>query len=128
LYRLFVFSRPAESCGASPRPRGKTPELNACSASSSPNLSAANLNRLTAIGGAALGYDLRHNIALVPAAASGTGSAATYLYNSENMLVGGGGIALAYDPLMRLYQVGATRWAYDSGSASGTQLATPIAG
>jgi len=71
------------------------------------------LNRLTAIGGAALGYDLRHNIALVPAAASGTGSAATYLYNSENLLVGGGGIALAYDPLMRLYQVGATRWAYD---------------
>ncbi|HWT13702.1 MAG TPA: hypothetical protein VN231_13185 [Allosphingosinicella sp.] len=65
---------------------------------------------------------------MVPAAASGTGSAATYLYNSENMLVGGGGIALAYDPLMRLYQVGATRWAYDSGSASGTQLATPIAG
>jgi len=71
------------------------------------------LNRLTAIGGAALGYDVRHNIALVPAAASGTGSAATYLYNSENLLVGGGGIALAYDPLMRLYQVGATRWAYD---------------
>ena len=30
------------------------------------------------------------------------------------MLTSGGGITLAYDPLMRLYQASSSRWAYDN--------------
>jgi RHS repeat-associated protein len=57
------------------------------------------LNRLTSIGGSAVTHDARGNVTLDPT----TGK--TLSYDSENKLTGGsGGVALAYDPLGRLYQ------------------------
>jgi RHS repeat-associated protein len=71
------------------------------------------LNQLTQVDGAQVQYDLGRNITLVPAAASSSGADTSYTYNSENMLVAGGAITLAYDPLMRLFQASSARWAYD---------------
>lgn len=70
-------------------------------------------NEVIATDGVTVTYDGRRNIATLPAPASGTGVATAYTYNSENMLTAGGATTLAYDPLMRLYQVSTTRWAYD---------------
>jgi RHS repeat-associated protein len=71
------------------------------------------LNQLTSIGGAATAHDANGNVTTDPT------SGKTYTYSSENLLTGStGGTAasLAYDPLLRLYQVtGAStvRFAYD---------------
>ena len=52
---------------------------------------------MTSSGPSAIAYDdSRRNITDIGATA--------YAYNSENMLVSGGGITLAFDPLMRLHQ------------------------
>jgi hypothetical protein len=63
------------------------------------------LNEITATGATGLSYDARHNIAAI--------GATTYSCNAENMLTSGGGANLLYDPLLRLYQLSATRRAYD---------------
>jgi RHS repeat-associated protein len=71
-------------------------------------------NQYTAIASITPSYDAKGNLT----SAGGT----TYAYTSENLLTSAsGGIALAYDPAMRLYQTsggsaGTTRFAYD-GSA-----------
>ncbi|HYI49646.1 MAG TPA: hypothetical protein VEX35_14400, partial [Allosphingosinicella sp.] len=62
------------------------------------------LNQVTATSGSSLSYDARGNVIAVPAAASPTGSAATYDYYAENGLVHGpGGSAFIPDPLGRLF-------------------------
>ncbi len=69
------------------------------------------LNQLTSIGGAATTHDTRGNLTTDPT----TGK--TYSYSSENLLkTATGGVTLAYDPLLRLYDVtgpATTRFAYD---------------
>ena len=64
------------------------------------------LNQHTAAGSVALGYDARGNLT-----SSGT---TTYAYSVENMLTSAStGATLGYDPMLRLYQVGGTRFQYD---------------
>ena len=64
------------------------------------------LNQHTTAGSVALGYDARGNL-------TSSGSTA-YTYRSENLLAAAtGGVSLAYDPMLRLYQVGGTRFQYD---------------
>lgn len=64
------------------------------------------LNQHTAAGSVALGYDARGNLT-----SSGT---TTYAYSVENMLTSAStGATLSYDPMLRLYQVGGTRFQYD---------------
>ena len=67
------------------------------------------LNQLTSAGAVALGYDGRGN--LTSSGASG------YSYSSENLLMSGPGVTLAYDPLGRLFSVtgasGTTKFQYD---------------
>src|SRR5206468_2644136 len=69
------------------------------------------LNELVTVGGTAAAYDSKGNLTTDPATAK------TYGYSSENLLTSAsGGVTLAYDPLLRLYQtVGAatTRFMYD---------------
>jgi RHS repeat-associated protein len=71
------------------------------------------LNQLTSVGGTATAHDAKGNLTFDPT------SGKTYSYSSENLLTGStGGTAasLAYDPLLRLYQVSGaatTRFAYD---------------
>jgi RHS repeat-associated protein len=69
------------------------------------------LNQLTSIGGGATAHDARGNLTSDPT----TGK--TYGYSSENLLTSAsGGVSLAYDPSMRLYQfagASTTRFAYD---------------
>jgi RHS repeat-associated protein len=73
------------------------------------------LNQLTSIGGSATTHDARGNLTSDPT----TGK--TYSYSSENLLTGAsGGVTLAYDPQLRLYQVAGaatTRFAYDGVNA-----------
>jgi RHS repeat-associated protein len=68
------------------------------------------LNQLTVIGGTSTSHDARGNMT-----ADGLGR--TFGYSSENLLTSAsGGVTLAYDPAMRLYQVAGaatTRFAYD---------------
>jgi RHS repeat-associated protein len=68
------------------------------------------LNQLASIGGASTSHDARGNMT-----ADGLGR--TFGYSSENLLTSAsGGVTLAYDPAMRLYQVAGaatTRFAYD---------------
>jgi RHS repeat-associated protein len=69
------------------------------------------LNQLTAIGSTTPTYDTKGNLTY----AGGT----TYGYSSENLLTSAsGGVALTYDPALRLYQLsggspGTQRFAYD---------------
>lgn len=67
------------------------------------------LNQMTATGTSSVTHDARGNVTAI--------GSAGYTYTSENMLTGGpGGVGLAYDPLLRLYQTAAaatTRFAYD---------------
>ena len=77
------------------------------------NYAANGLNQYTASGGTVPTYDARGNLT--------SAGSTTYTYNSENMLVSAsGGVTLAYDPLLRLYQtVGGgitTRMVYDGQS------------
>ncbi|MEJ7777003.1 MAG: RHS repeat-associated core domain-containing protein [Sphingomicrobium sp.] len=69
------------------------------------------LNRLTSVGGTATTHDARGNLTSDPT------SGKTYGYSSENLLTSAsGGVTLAYDPVLRLYQVAGTattRFAYD---------------
>ena len=69
------------------------------------------LNQLTNVGGSATSHDARGNLTSDPT----TGK--TYGYSSENLLTSAsGGVTLAYDPQLRLYQVAGaatTRFAYD---------------
>jgi RHS repeat-associated protein len=75
------------------------------------NYAANGLNQYTASGSVTPTYDARGNLT--------SAGGATYAYNSENMLTSAsGGITLAYDPMLRLYQTaggtpGTTRFAYD---------------
>ncbi|HEX8584783.1 MAG TPA: RHS repeat-associated core domain-containing protein [Allosphingosinicella sp.] len=68
------------------------------------------LNQLATIGGTNTAHDARGNMT-----ADGLGK--TFGYSSENLLTGAsGGVTLAYDPALRLYQVAGattTRFAYD---------------
>jgi RHS repeat-associated protein len=69
-------------------------------------------NQYTAVASITPTYDTKGNLT--------SAGATTYAYTSENLLTSAsGGIALAYDPGMRLYQTsggsaGTTRFAYDS--------------
>jgi RHS repeat-associated protein len=69
------------------------------------------LNQYTASGSVTPTYDTKGNLI--------SAGGATYAYSSENLLTSAtGGITLAYDPAMRLYQIaggtpGTTRFAYD---------------
>jgi|GEM_PF-3456918 len=64
------------------------------------------LNQHSAAGSVARDYDARGNLT-----SSGTTS---YAYSVENMLTGAStGATLGYDPKLRLYQVGGTRFQYD---------------
>jgi RHS repeat-associated protein len=69
------------------------------------------LNQLSSIGGTATAHDTKGNLTTDPT----TGK--TYDYSSENLLTSAsGGVALSYDPAMRLYQLAGgatTRFAYD---------------
>lgn len=72
------------------------------------------LNQYVASGPVIPTYDARGNLT--------SAGSATFAYNSENMLKSAsGGISLAYDPLLRLYEVGGTsgvtRFAYDGHDA-----------
>src|SRR3546814_8912473 len=73
------------------------------------------LNQYTAAAGASLGYDARGNLTSI--------GADGYTYSSENLLkTGPGSAALAYDPLLRLYQVTkgtTTRFTYDGLAMAG---------
>ncbi len=68
-------------------------------------------NQYSAVASITPTYDAKGNLT--------SAGATTYAYTSENLLTSaGGGIALAYDPAMRLYQTsggsaGTTRFAYD---------------
>jgi RHS repeat-associated protein len=68
------------------------------------------LNQLATIGGTTTAHDARGNMT-----ADGLGK--TFGYSSENLLTGAsGGVTLAYDPALRLYQVAGattTKFAYD---------------
>jgi RHS repeat-associated protein len=72
------------------------------------------LNQLTSVGGVTASYDTRGNLTSDPM------SGKTYGYSSENLLTSAsGGVTLAYDPLLRLYQVAGaatTRFAYDGSN------------
>ena len=69
-------------------------------------------NQYTAVASITPTYDSKGNLT--------SAGAATYTYSSENLLTSAsGGIALAYDPAMRLYQTsggsaGTTRFGYDA--------------
>ncbi len=69
------------------------------------------LNQLTSVGGSATAHDARGNLTTDPT----TGK--SYTYSSENLLkTATGGVTLAYDPVLRLYDVtgaATTRFAYD---------------
>jgi RHS repeat-associated protein len=75
------------------------------------NYGSNGLNQYTSSGSVTPTYDTRGNLT--------SGGGATYAYSSENLLTSAsGGIALAYDPMLRLYQVaggsgGTRRYAYD---------------
>lgn len=73
------------------------------------------LNQQVTIGGATATWDAKGNLTTDPT----TGR--TYSYSSENLLTGAsGGVTLAYDPAMRLYQTAGaatTRFAYDGVNA-----------
>ena len=73
------------------------------------------LNQQVSIGGSAATWDSKGNLTSEPQ------SGKTYGYSSENMLTSAsGGLTLAYDPALRLYQVGGgstTRFAYDGVDA-----------
>jgi RHS repeat-associated protein len=78
------------------------------------------LNQYTAAAGAALGYDLNGNLSSSPDNVGGTAGTTTYRYDAENRLVAASGlrnVALAYDPLGRLFQVSrdgaSTQFVYD---------------
>lgn len=71
------------------------------------------LNQITATGGATVTHDARGNITAI--------GSASYGYSSENLLTSApNGIALGYDPLLRLYSMQSTtvgvRFAYDGQS------------
>ena len=70
------------------------------------------LNQIATVGGSGSAHDARGNLTSDPT------SGKTFGYSSENLLTSAsGGVTLAYDPLMRLYQTtGAvtTRFGYDS--------------
>ena len=84
------------------------------------NYSSDGLNRYSSIGSAPITptYDTRGNLT----SAGALTSSQTYGYSSENLLTSAsGGIAFAYDPLLRLYQTsggspGTTRLAYDGAN------------
>jgi RHS repeat-associated protein len=88
------------------------------------------LNQITTTGGVNLNHDARGNVSAI-----GTNS---FAYSSENLLQSGpSGTTLAYDPMLRLYEVNqgtSTRFLYDGVSligeydASGTPLARYIHG
>ena len=72
------------------------------------------LNQLSTVGGVAATHDLRGNLTTDPTSGN------AYAYSSENLLtsatVGGNGVTLTYDPLLRLTQVAGTattRFGYD---------------
>jgi RHS repeat-associated protein len=73
------------------------------------NSVANGLNQIVTHGGLSTSHDARGNMT--------NDLAGTYGFSSENLLTSGpGGVTLAYDPAMRLYQVGASttlRFAYD---------------
>jgi RHS repeat-associated protein len=75
------------------------------------NYTANGLNQYSASGAITPTYDTRGNLT--------SAGSVTYAYSSENMLTSAsGGITLAYDPALRLYQTaggsaGTTRFAYD---------------
>src|SRR3546814_14193897 len=73
------------------------------------------MSQYTAAAGASLGYDARGNLTSI--------GADGYTYSSENLLkTGPGSAALAYDPLLRLYQVTkgtTTRFTYDGLAMAG---------
>src|SRR3546814_1690561 len=73
------------------------------------------MSQYTAAAGASLGYDERGNLTSI--------GADGYTYSSENLLkTGPGSAALAYDPLLRLYQVTkgtTTRFTYDGLAMAG---------
>jgi RHS repeat-associated protein len=70
------------------------------------------LNQYTAVGSITPTYDARGNLT--------SAGSITYGYNSENMLTSAsGGVALTYDPLLRLYETtgaSTTRMAYDGAN------------
>uniref|UniRef100_UPI000688D502 RHS repeat protein n=1 Tax=Sphingomonas sp. URHD0057 TaxID=1380389 RepID=UPI000688D502 len=69
------------------------------------------LNQLSSIGGVNTTHDTKGNLTTDPI------SGKTFSYSSENLLTSSsGGVTLAYDPLLRLYQVAGastTRFVYD---------------
>jgi RHS repeat-associated protein len=75
------------------------------------NYGANGLNQYISSGSVTPTYDAKGNLT--------SAGGATYAYSSENLLTSAsGGIALAYDPMLRLYQTsdgipGTTRFAYD---------------
>ena len=73
------------------------------------------LNQQITIGGSSAGWDSKGNLISDPT------SSKTYGYSSENLLTSAsGGVTLAYDPQLRLYQVAGaatTRFAYDGVNA-----------
>jgi RHS repeat-associated protein len=77
------------------------------------NYATNGLNQYTASGAVIPTYDAKGNLT--------SAGGVTYGYSSENLLTSAsGGITLAYDPMLRLYQIaggtlGTTRFAYDGG-------------
>jgi RHS repeat-associated protein len=73
------------------------------------------LNQQITVGGSAAAWDSKGNLTSEPQ------SARTYGYSSENLLTSAsGGVTLAYDPALRLYQVAGaatTRFLYDGADA-----------